>query len=44
MLAGFAYGVVVVTALAGTLGASFVEERRERAEGDEHAAHRGQPT
>ena len=35
MLAGFAYGLVVVAALAGTIGAYLVEERRERAARDE---------
>lgn len=36
MLAGFAFGLVVVASLAGTVGAYLVEERRERAtrEGD----------
>ena len=32
MVAGFAFGVVVVAALAGTIGAFLVDERRERAE------------
>ncbi len=32
MLAGFAFGLVVVASLAGTVGAFLVEERRERAE------------
>lgn len=33
MLAGFAFGLVVVASLAGTIGAFLVEERRERAGG-----------
>ena len=32
MVAGFAFGVVVVAALAGMIGAFLVDERRERAE------------
>jgi voltage-gated potassium channel len=32
MIAGFAFGVVVVAALAGAIGAFLVDERRERAE------------
>ncbi len=35
MLVGFAFGLVIVTSLAATLGAFFVEERRERAELEE---------
>jgi voltage-gated potassium channel len=35
MLAGFAFGVVVVASLAGTVGAYLVEERRERAAAEE---------
>ncbi len=35
MLAGFVFGLVVVASLAGTIGAYFVEERRERAGGEE---------
>ena len=35
MLAGFAFGLVVVAALAGVIGAYLVEERRERAEREE---------
>ncbi|MBD0291474.1 MAG: ion transporter [Thermoleophilia bacterium] len=31
MLAGFVFGLVVVASLAGTIGAYFLEERRERA-------------
>lgn len=40
MLAGFVYGVVVVAALAGVLGAYFVDTRRERAEAEEPPAGR----
>ncbi len=32
MIAGFAFGVVVVASLAGTIGAFLVDDRRERAE------------
>lgn len=35
MLAGFAFGLVVVASLAGTVGAYLVEERRERAAAEE---------
>lgn len=35
MLAGFVFGLVVVASLAGTIGAYFVDERRERAEAEE---------
>lgn len=35
MLAGFAFGLAVVAALAGVIGAYLVEERRERAEREE---------
>lgn len=38
MLSGFAFGVVVVATLAGTLGAFFIDDRRERAEGDRSAS------
>lgn len=38
MLAGFAFGVVVVATLAGTLGAFFIDDRHERAEGDRSAS------
>ena len=31
MLLGFAFGLVVIASLAGTVGAYLVEERRERA-------------
>lgn len=34
MIAGFAFGVVVVAALAGAIGAFLVDDRRERAEGE----------
>jgi len=32
MVVGFAFGVVVVAALAGAIGAFLVDDRRERAE------------
>jgi len=34
MLLGFAWGVVVFATVAGSLGAFFVDERRERAEAE----------
>ncbi|HEV2061724.1 MAG TPA: hypothetical protein VGR12_02635, partial [Solirubrobacteraceae bacterium] len=37
MIAGFAVGLVVVAALAGTVGAYLLEERRERAEAEPDA-------
>ncbi len=36
MLVGFAFGLVIVATLAGTVGAFFIEERRERAEAEDH--------
>ena len=39
MLVGFAFGLVIVASLAGTVGAYLVDERRERAE----AEMRGEP-
>ena len=35
MLLAFAFGVVIVASLAGTIGAFLVDERRERAQGEE---------
>ena len=35
MLVGFAWGVVVFATVAGSLGAFFVDERRERAEAEQ---------
>lgn len=32
MIAGFAFGTVVIASLAGAIGAFLVDERRERAE------------
>jgi voltage-gated potassium channel len=40
MLLGFAFGLVVIATLAGTVGAYLVEERRERAVAEEGDAHR----
>jgi len=37
MVAGFAFGVVVVAALAGAIGAFLVDDRRERAEAEAEA-------
>lgn len=39
MLAGFVFGLVVVASLAGTIGAYFVEERRERAGDEDGISH-----
>jgi voltage-gated potassium channel len=41
MLCGFVFGLVVVAALAGTVGAYLVEERRERAEREAHTGGAG---
>lgn len=38
MLAGFAWGVVVIATLAGSLGAFFIDDRAERAAGEEDGA------
>jgi hypothetical protein len=43
MLAGFLFGLVVVASLAGTVGAFFVAERRERAGRDQGVAASGEP-
>ena len=40
MLAGFVFGLVVVASLAGTVGAYFVDERRERAQVEDESAGR----
>lgn len=37
MLAGFAFGLVVVASLAGSIGAFLVDDRRERADAEERA-------
>ena len=41
MLFGFAFGLVIVATLAGTVGAFLVDERRERATAEEESAERG---
>jgi len=35
MLTGFAFGLVVVAALAGAIGAFLIDDRRERAQAED---------